>query len=134
MSRSVQGAIKIYNEIEIQIKPTPIKTHYSYNLRDVSKIIQGLMCGRKQTFNKKETVYKLVAHEANRVFRDRLVDEGDYKTFDDLMQKICKNELSLNGDDLKDVFSETGIIFCNFNKGDFLYNQVQDINQVRTKL
>lgn len=92
------------------------------------------MCGRKQTFNKKETVYKLVAHEANRVFRDRLVDEGDYKTFDDLMQKICKNELSLNGDDLKDVFSETGIIFCNFNKGDFLYNQVQDINQVRTKL
>jgi len=29
VSRAVQGAIKIYNEIEIQIKPTPIKTHYS---------------------------------------------------------------------------------------------------------
>jgi len=27
VSRAVQGAIKIYNEIEIQIKPTPIKTH-----------------------------------------------------------------------------------------------------------
>jgi hypothetical protein len=76
------------------------------------------MCGRKQTFNKKETVYKLIAHEANRVFRDRLVDEADYKTFDDLMQKICKNDLNLNGDDLKDVFNETGIIFCNFIKGD----------------
>lgn len=134
VSRAVQGAIKIYNEIEEKIKPTPIKTHYSYNLRDVSKIIQGIMGGRKQTFSKKETVYKLVAHEANRVFKDRLVDEQDYKIFDEFLAKICKSDLNLGGDDLKEVFSDTGIIFCNFNKGDFLYNQVQNIEQVRTKL
>lgn len=78
------------------------------------------MGGRKQTFSKKETVYKLVAHEANRVFKDRLVDDNDYKIFDEFMMKICKSDLNLGGDDLKDVFSDTGIIFCNFNKGDFL--------------
>jgi len=92
------------------------------------------MGGRKQTFGKKETVYKLVAHEASRVFKDRLVDEQDYKLFDDLLQKICKNDLNLGGDDLKEIFNENGIIFCNFNKGDFLYNQVQSIDQVRSKL
>lgn len=48
--------------------------------------------------------------------------------------KICKSDLNLGGDDLKDVFSDTGIIFCNFNKGDFLYNQVQSLEQVRNKL
>jgi len=50
------------------------------------------------------------------------------------MAKICKSDLNLGGDDLKEVFSETVILFCNFNKGDFLYNQVQNIEQVRTKL
>jgi len=40
-------------------------------------MVQGVMMTSKSTFPKKEVLVKLVAHEAQRVFKDRLVDETD---------------------------------------------------------
>jgi len=42
-------------------------------------MIQGIMMTRKQSFppGKKEVMNKLIAHEAQRVFKDRLIDEND---------------------------------------------------------
>lgn len=40
-------------------------------------MIQGIMMCRKASINKKETMNKLIAHEAQRVFKDRLIDEND---------------------------------------------------------
>lgn len=83
-------------------------------------MIQGIMMTRKQTFPKKEVMYKLVGHEAQRVFKDRLIDENDYRIFDELLGKILKNDLNIGNDEFQQLFSEEGVIFCNFNKGDFL--------------
>jgi len=43
----------------------------------VSKIVQGVMMAKKKTFTKREILLKLVTHEAQRVFKDRLIDEVD---------------------------------------------------------
>jgi len=43
----------------------------------VSKIIQGVMMAKKKSFTKREVLLKLVAHEAQRVFKDRLIDDVD---------------------------------------------------------
>jgi len=131
--RIVQATIKIYQETDLKLKPTPIKSHYSYNLRDVSKIIQGLMMSKKQTFPKKETLFKLVAHEAQRVFKDRLIDDNDYRIFDEILNKIVKGDLNLSGEDFNEIFTDQGVLFCNFIKGDLL-SYVQTYNIIQSKL
>jgi len=77
---------------------------------------------RKNSFppGKKEVMNKLIAHEAQRVFKDRLIDEGDYRIFDELLGKIMKTEVNINNDEYQHIFSDVGVLFCNFNKSDKL--------------
>lgn len=35
----VKSTIALYQEICVELKPTPAKFHYTFNLRDVSKVI-----------------------------------------------------------------------------------------------
>jgi dynein heavy chain len=39
---AINSTIEIYNRIQIDLRPTPDKFHYMFNLRDVSKVVQGL--------------------------------------------------------------------------------------------
>lgn len=37
----VQASIDIYTSIQAELLPTPLKSHYTFNLRDLSKVFQG---------------------------------------------------------------------------------------------
>ena len=39
----VATCIEVYNTITTQLLPTPAKSHYTFNLRDLSKIFQGML-------------------------------------------------------------------------------------------
>ena len=38
-SKLVEATLSIYKQIQLDMKPTPAKSHYTFNLRDFSKII-----------------------------------------------------------------------------------------------
>jgi len=38
----VAATINIYNDVQRKFRPTPAKSHYTFNLRDVSKVFQGM--------------------------------------------------------------------------------------------
>lgn len=37
----VDAAVEIYNRLSVDLLPTPAKSHYVFNLRDLSKCVQG---------------------------------------------------------------------------------------------
>ena len=39
----VAATIEVYNSISAELLPTPSKFHYTFNLRDISKVFQGLL-------------------------------------------------------------------------------------------
>ena len=41
-SNLVKATLEIYNTIKLQLLPTPSKSHYTYNMRDLSKVWQGV--------------------------------------------------------------------------------------------
>lgn len=81
----VKATVEIYNTIRRELLPTPAKSHYTYNMRDLSKVFQGMqMVGVPVDDVRKMT--RLWGHEVLRVFHDRLVSDDDRSWF----QKVLK--------------------------------------------
>lgn len=66
--------IDLYENVTIKMLPTPTKIHYLFNLRDISKIFQGMLRSHKDYINTRPAIFRLWIHESFRVFYDRLVD------------------------------------------------------------
>ena len=48
------ATINIFNTVSQDFLPTPKKTHYIYNMRDISKVFQGLFLADKVYYESKE--------------------------------------------------------------------------------
>ena len=77
----------MYKNVEVKLKPTPIKSHYTFNLRDMSKIFQGVCSAHSKTVCKKEDLLRLWYHEAQRVFGDRMVSDSDKEILSEIVFK-----------------------------------------------
>ena len=42
----IYATIEVYKQISETMLPTPAKSHYTFNLRDVSKVFQGILMVR----------------------------------------------------------------------------------------
>ncbi|KPA77305.1 putative dynein heavy chain [Leptomonas pyrrhocoris] len=73
----VDSTIEAYRRIAVECLPTPDKTHCTFNLRDVSKVFQGILQVKPAHCSTPEALMQLWSHEASRVFHDRLVDDDD---------------------------------------------------------
>ncbi|CAG9819075.1 unnamed protein product [Phaedon cochleariae] len=76
-----EATIDLYKNVIVKMLPTPTKIHYLFNLRDISKVFQGLLRSHKDYQNVKPAMLKLWIHECFRVFFDRLIDESDQDWF-----------------------------------------------------
>jgi len=58
-----------------------------FNLRDLSKIFQGISLVNPSSFHTLNDFTRCVVHEINRIFRDRLNDLNDQNEFDKLINE-----------------------------------------------
>jgi len=59
------------------MKPTPSKSHYTFNLRDISKIFQGIVSANVKLTTEPADVLRIWFHENTRVIGDRLINNTD---------------------------------------------------------
>lgn len=99
----VSNTINVYNSVQETFKPTPAKSHYTYNLRDVSKVFQGIAKSSGKGIIKEDDMVKLWAHECLRVFQDRLINNEDRQQFQTLLSQTIKEKFKRDWNNLVQV-------------------------------
>jgi len=108
-----ETTILLFNMLqkESDLRPIPSKPHYTYNLRDVGKVFQGLLFANPLSIKKPDDLIKLWAHESMRIFHDRLVSQQDRDTF----MKILKNSMKSGFDkEWSNLTNSDSLVFCDF--------------------
>ncbi|CAM9353290.1 unnamed protein product [Choristocarpus tenellus] len=83
-TKIAQATLKVYQSSVETFLPTPVKSHYLFNMRDMAKVIEGCMQASPITVDTRQVAIRLWSHECQRVFADRFVqdstnDEGRFR-------------------------------------------------------
>ncbi len=111
----VNATLNIYQSISKELLPTPQKSHYTFNLRDVSKIFQGLLLAKPNTVQTTETFVRMWVHETSRTFYDRLVNEADQKWFKDSIVRLLASTFKVEWN-AEAVYQGSPVVFGDFMK------------------
>ena len=109
--RLVPMTISLWNRVQNKMLPTPAKFHYLFNMRELSKVFQGIILAARDRFSKNARdepfggnvtspagyLLALWLHECRRVFSDKLTSQGDKDWVDkavfDLMREGCDSDV-----------------------------------------
>lgn len=73
----VESTQLIFKNVAATLIPTPSKSHYTFNLRDISKVFQGVCSGDQKENQTPENLFRFWTHENQRVFGDRMINTQD---------------------------------------------------------
>uniref|UniRef100_A0A1I8M6Y8 AAA+ ATPase domain-containing protein n=1 Tax=Musca domestica TaxID=7370 RepID=A0A1I8M6Y8_MUSDO len=100
-----------WQNVKVKMLPTPSNFHYVFNLRDLSRIWEGMLKVASEECQTVSDVLKLWRHECTRVIADRFTDYKDTKWFIDRMQKDVRANLS---EEYWEAFPEDETFFVDF--------------------
>ena len=127
----IKAAVDIYQQVIKDFLPTPTKCHYTFNLRDLSKVVQGMLMCEAADIADKDMLTKLYICETYRVFRDRLIDETDRSKFSKDSHQILEDFLALEWE----LSSFETVAFGDFGEpGETKYQELGDMTEVMERL
>jgi dynein heavy chain len=155
----IDATIAIWDAVKRRLLPTPTKFHYTFNIRELARVFQGICnVAEKPEFkviescsNVKEKMRPelfligLWRHECDRTFIDKLISNADKKTFSDMLDRVTKEKFreSLGFDDEQLM---TNMLFADFQREDkydeygeleeeapFVYEAAPDIETIRKR-
>lgn len=114
VNKLTRATIDLWNYMKARLLPTPAKFHYIFNMRELSRVFQGVLLTPPETFlsgggirvtqgkmAKMETgqvVLLTWKHECDRVFCDKLTSHKDKDIYNLYMKELVKNHF---GDELE---------------------------------
>ena len=92
----IKCSVELFARTVNEFLPTPTKCHYTFNLRDLSKVVQGMLMCKLDHIEDKDNLVKLYMCETFRVFRDRLIDEKDRQKFSEIGHDLMENHVAMD--------------------------------------
>jgi len=124
----------VYNSVAETLKPTPSKSHYTFNLRDISKIFQGVCSAYSKATQEPVDLIRIWVHENQRVFGDRMINNDDKEILLSLLMKEAE-KFNLKKET---IFNVERIIFGDYFNGidgeNRPYVQIEDIPNMLIKI
>ena len=125
---AVEGSVDVLLFAQRELRPTPNKSHYLFNLRDLARVVQGLQTlGKAELGPDAKKAMRLWVHEVARVFSDRLTTEEDQRALFSRLSSAAREKMredlasSLRPDFQDDEEGQSvmarGILFTNLLPG-----------------
>ncbi|KAJ3114591.1 Dynein heavy chain 10, axonemal [Phlyctochytrium bullatum] len=124
--------LKLYSEVVKNLMPTPSKFHYIFNLRDISRVYEGLCLATPDHFDRGRQFARLWRNEALRVFYDRLVTDQDREYVNKLINRLVLDNFEAD----EEYITKSPILFGDFRhamheESARLYEDLLDFTAVR---
>jgi len=130
----VESVLFVYETVKKELLPTPTKSHYTFNLRDISKVFQGICSGNPKSIPEPISLTRIWFHENMRVFHDRLINDEDRK----YMKKLLYSQFERFGFSPENVINQERIIFGDYFQGRDIeprnYMQTSDLKTFLSKM
>ncbi|XP_067861511.1 dynein axonemal heavy chain 3-like [Heptranchias perlo] len=149
----VWATTEVYTQAVENFLPTPSKSHYIFNLRDFSRVIQGLLLLKSDCIPQgivgDHKLMRLWIHEVYRVFCDRLVDSQDRKLFFQIVKNVVQTQFKekinnlfnhmvigrdLNDDDIRTLFFGDYMSPKTNEKRKKMYNEIMDMSELKNTI
>ncbi|KAM8971996.1 dynein axonemal heavy chain 3-like [Pelodytes ibericus] len=146
----VWATMDVYRQVSKAFLPMPNRSHYIFSLRDISRVIQGVMLLKPQQVpagsDGAQKLMRLWIHEVYRVFCDRLVSSHERKTFFHIVKNTVQSQFKekmnhlfthmvigreLQDDDMRSLFFGDYLTIKNEEKSEKIYNEIMDMDVLK---
>ena len=86
--------VALWTFMRVKMLPSPTKFHYTFNLRDLARVFQGVLRTPRSSIPDTQVFMKLWRHECMRVFEDKLTNDKDKLMFTEQLDLDTQNLLT----------------------------------------
>ena len=80
----ISAMVELHKRVASTYRAQPRSFHYQFSMRDIAHVMHGIIQAPSTMITTPIHLVRLWLHESHRIYRDRLIDQQDITTFDQI--------------------------------------------------